>query len=188
MIKFFDYPWSVTLPLNNAYLPPPFGPTYSFKYPWTHDRAKCVWHAARFEGPLCARPRLGGPTAFTKSRTTLIQTLATLMALQSVGQLALRTRFEQSSNGATWAASSEHCDRVFARRSIAVSRREAARVVNDDSAFSPTDLEKVLRATDADAGTLPSRLWDVVNDFDPVKLMQLRPESCLSGCGRGIRH
>ena len=44
---------------------------------------------------------------------------------------------------------------------------------NDDSPFSPTDLEKVLRAWDADAGTLPSRLWDNVNAFDPVKLMNV---------------
>jgi hypothetical protein len=43
-------------------------------------------------------------------------------------------------------------------------------VQNDDAPFSPTDLEKVLRAWDADHGTLPSRLWDVTNSFDPLKL------------------
>lgn len=42
--------------------------------------------------------------------------------------------------------------------------------LNDDAPFSPTDLEKVLRAWDADAGTLPSRLWDCVSAFDPLKL------------------
>ena len=41
----------------------------------------------------------------------------------------------------------------------------------DDAAFSTSDLEKVLRAWDADAGTLPSRLWDCVNAFDPQKLL-----------------
>ena len=46
---------------------------------------------------------------------------------------------------------------------------------SDDAPFSPTDLEKVLRAWDADSGTLPSRLWDCVNDFDPLKLMNYDP-------------
>ncbi|MFO0790957.1 MAG: hypothetical protein U0805_15975 [Pirellulales bacterium] len=41
---------------------------------------------------------------------------------------------------------------------------------NDDAPFSPTDLEKVLRGWDADVGTLPSRLWDCVSAFDPLKL------------------
>ncbi len=44
-------------------------------------------------------------------------------------------------------------------------------IQNDDAAFSTSDLEKVLRAWDADAGTLPSRLWDCVNAFDPAKLV-----------------
>ncbi len=42
---------------------------------------------------------------------------------------------------------------------------------NDDAPFATTDLERVLRAWDADSGTLPSRLWDVVDAFDPIKLM-----------------
>lgn len=42
--------------------------------------------------------------------------------------------------------------------------------LSDDAPFSTTDLEKVLRAWDADAGTLPSRLWDCVSAFDPLKL------------------
>jgi hypothetical protein len=45
----------------------------------------------------------------------------------------------------------------------------------DDAAYSPTDLEKILRSGDADSGTLPSRLWDVVNDFDPIKLLNYDP-------------
>ncbi len=43
---------------------------------------------------------------------------------------------------------------------------------NDDAPYSPADLERVLRAWDADSGTLPSRLWDVVDAFDPLKLLQ----------------
>jgi len=46
---------------------------------------------------------------------------------------------------------------------------------NDDAPFSTTDLEKILRAEDPEAGTLPSRLWDVVSEFDPLKLMQYDP-------------
>lgn len=50
-----------------------------------------------------------------------------------------------------------------------------AKGLNDDAPFSVTDLERVLRAWDADSGTLPSRLWDVVNAFDPLKLMEYDP-------------
>jgi hypothetical protein len=42
--------------------------------------------------------------------------------------------------------------------------------INDDALFATADLERVLRAWDADSGTLPSRLWDVVDAFDPQKL------------------
>lgn len=42
---------------------------------------------------------------------------------------------------------------------------------NDDAPFAVSDLERVLRAWDADAGSLPSRLWDVVSVFDPQKLL-----------------
>ncbi|MCI0331954.1 MAG: hypothetical protein L0228_01860 [Planctomycetes bacterium] len=45
-------------------------------------------------------------------------------------------------------------------------------VQNDDAPYSPADLERVLRAWDADSGTLPSRLWDVVDAFDPLKLLE----------------
>ena len=47
--------------------------------------------------------------------------------------------------------------------------------LNDDAPFATADLERVLRAFDADAGTLPSRLWDVVDVFDPLKLMEFDP-------------
>jgi hypothetical protein len=60
-------------------------------------------------------------------------------------------------------------------RSFVPSSPDFKTGLNDDAAYSPTDLEKVLRATDADSGTLPSRLWDVVNDFDPLKLMDFDP-------------
>ena len=52
--------------------------------------------------------------------------------------------------------------------------------MNDDAAFSPTDLEKVLRAWDADSGALPSRLWDSVDAFDPVKLIRFDPNDTVN--------
>lgn len=42
--------------------------------------------------------------------------------------------------------------------------------LNDDAPFSPGELERVLRAFDADAADLPGRLWDIVDAFDPEKL------------------
>jgi hypothetical protein len=46
---------------------------------------------------------------------------------------------------------------------------------NDDAAFATADLERILRGFDADAGTLPSRLWDAVDVFDPDKLIDFDP-------------
>lgn len=40
----------------------------------------------------------------------------------------------------------------------------------DDAPFSPAELERLLRAFDADAGKLPDRLWEIVDGFDPNKL------------------
>lgn len=65
----------------------------------------------------------------------------------------------------TWSAS-------FSNQATAFN---ASLVQNDDAPFATADLERVLRAFDADAGTLPSRLWDVVDVFDPVKLMTYDP-------------
>ncbi|MEM1305173.1 MAG: hypothetical protein AAGG46_09765, partial [Planctomycetota bacterium] len=41
---------------------------------------------------------------------------------------------------------------------------------NDDAPFTVAELERLLRAYDADAGRLPDRLWELVDDFDPNKL------------------
>ncbi len=49
-------------------------------------------------------------------------------------------------------------------------------VQNDDAPFATADLEKVLRSGDADAGTIPSRLWDAVGAFDPTKLTLDQPQ------------
>jgi hypothetical protein len=46
---------------------------------------------------------------------------------------------------------------------------------SDDAAFATADLERILRAYDADAGILPGRLWNVVDAFDPLKLFNGQP-------------
>ena len=46
---------------------------------------------------------------------------------------------------------------------------------NDDAPFATADLERILRAFDHDGGSLPSRLWDVVDVFDPLKLILFDP-------------
>lgn len=40
----------------------------------------------------------------------------------------------------------------------------------DDAPFSPAELERLLRAFDADASNLPDRLWEIVDGFNPDKL------------------
>ncbi|TWT99953.1 hypothetical protein Pla108_08970 [Botrimarina colliarenosi] len=40
----------------------------------------------------------------------------------------------------------------------------------DDAPFSPAELERILRAFDADADKLADRLWNAVDAFDPAKL------------------
>lgn len=43
--------------------------------------------------------------------------------------------------------------------------------LDDDAPFSPAELERLLRALDADADTLPDRLWNLVDAFDPEKFV-----------------
>lgn len=72
-------------------------------------------------------------------------------------------------------SSTQRRDTWSASFSDQASAFNASLVQNDDAPFATADLERVLRAFDADAGTLPSRLWDVVDVFDPVKLMTYDP-------------
>ncbi|MCH2119003.1 MAG: hypothetical protein MK161_15025, partial [Pirellulales bacterium] len=44
-------------------------------------------------------------------------------------------------------------------------------IASDDAPFATAELERLLRAYDADAGTIPSRLWELVDAFDPNKLI-----------------
>lgn len=47
---------------------------------------------------------------------------------------------------------------------------DTAAPLNDDAPFSAAELERLLRALDADATSLPDRLWNLVDAFDPIKL------------------
>lgn len=42
--------------------------------------------------------------------------------------------------------------------------------INEDALFSVAELERILRAPDADASDLPDRLWNLVDAFNPEKL------------------
>ena len=42
---------------------------------------------------------------------------------------------------------------------------------NDDAPFATAELERILRAYDSDVGTTPNRLWELVDAFDPDKLI-----------------
>ncbi len=52
---------------------------------------------------------------------------------------------------------------------------------SDDAPFATADLERILRAYDADAGVLPERLWNVVDAFDPLKLCNVRDGNATHG-------
>jgi hypothetical protein len=45
----------------------------------------------------------------------------------------------------------------------------------DDAPFATAELERILRAHDPEAGAVPSRLWDLVAAFDPIKLLSFDP-------------
>ena len=42
---------------------------------------------------------------------------------------------------------------------------------DDDAPFSVAEMERILRAHDPESGTAPSRLWELVDAFDPEKYM-----------------
>jgi hypothetical protein len=58
---------------------------------------------------------------------------------------------------------------------------DPAAAVNDDAPFATADLERILRAHDADAGVLPDRLWNLVDAFDPLKLSNVHDGNATHG-------
>ncbi|TWT88980.1 hypothetical protein Mal64_24710 [Pseudobythopirellula maris] len=66
--------------------------------------------------------------------------------------------------------SAEARRRPVADLQAVVNSYPAGAPINDDAPFSPAELERVLRANDADAGDLEGRLWNLVDAFDPAKL------------------
>jgi hypothetical protein len=51
----------------------------------------------------------------------------------------------------------------------------SASPMSDDAPFATADLERLLRSFDADSGILPDRLWNLVDAFDPIKLIDNQP-------------
>ncbi|QDU58268.1 hypothetical protein Pan181_45010 [Aeoliella mucimassa] len=45
----------------------------------------------------------------------------------------------------------------------------SATPINDDALFAPAEMERILRSYDPETGTAPSRLYDIVEAFDPNK-------------------
>jgi hypothetical protein len=86
-----------------------------------------------------------------------------------VRPLLTDTPYELNINSAqrrdTWAASFPDAATAF----------NASLVQNDDAAFSTADLERILRGADADSGLLPSRLWEAVDVFDPLRMAIYNP-------------
>ncbi|HEY3392000.1 MAG TPA: hypothetical protein VGK58_04795, partial [Lacipirellulaceae bacterium] len=69
-------------------------------------------------------------------------------------------------------SSAQRRDTWSASFNLATDAFSASLRQSDDAPFATADLERILRGGDADAGTLPSRLWDVVDVFDPVRRME----------------
>ncbi len=51
----------------------------------------------------------------------------------------------------------------------------------DDAPFATAELERIVRGYDADVGTLPSRLWNLVDAFDPVKYAEVLDDNYANG-------
>lgn len=146
-LKFFNYPWSV-LELSAFGTPPDLKGRYALGLDYT---GQPVYEVANDINPN------------TIGKTQLPFNLLA----KSPYELDLTSAQRRDS----WASSTD----VLGPFKDASTAYTTSLTQSDDAPFSPTDLEKVLRGWDADAGTLPSRLWDVVNEFDPIKLMNYDP-------------
>lgn len=156
-LKFFDYPWSLSFVQPNLNQSA-FGtmPDLRARYALGLDyMGQPVYEVANDVNPNTAT--LGNPNLATFPNN---QRLPFDLLAKSPYELDLSSvqRRDEWLTGA---------NALLSDTSAAFNQ---SLVQNDDAPFSSTDLEKVLRAWDADAGTLPSRLWDCVSAFDPLKL------------------
>jgi hypothetical protein len=169
-LKFFDYPWAST---QTSALSAP--PTYPSTYPPTYAPISAFGTSPDLKGRYAVGVDYNGQPVYEVANDVNPQTalltpdkwLRFNLLAKSPYEIDLTNQQRRDS----WASRTNSTSAM----SDPVTAFNTSLGQNDDSAFSATDLEKVLRGWDADSGTLPSRLWDVVNDFDPLKLMDFDP-------------
>ncbi len=170
-IKFFDYPWSSRHPA-------------AFGQPWEFGQPSAFGTPPDLKGRYALGLDYSGQPVYEATHdlnpnTALLANPSKWLPFNLLANSPYELDLSSQQRRDDWAASFANTQAAFNAsidRSFNRAYDPAAQIgLNDDAPLSPTDLEKVLRATDADAGTLPSRLWDVVNDFDPLKLMNYDP-------------
>ncbi len=150
-LKFFDYPWSnvqVTSYQSAFGVAPDLKARYALGLDYTGQ-------------PVYEVASDVNPAAFAANQNLPFNLLAKSPYELDLNSAQRRDRWGVSNYADSTAAFNSTVD-------FSASGGQSG--LSDDAPFSTTDLEKVLRAWDADAGTLPSRLWDCVSAFDPLKL------------------
>jgi hypothetical protein len=147
-IKFFDYPWSIN-GRSGFGTPADLKARYAVGLDYS---GQPVYEVAKDVNP-----------------NTALQPPAQWLPFNLLAKTPYELDLSRARRRDDWAADFPNATTAF-NTSVDFSASGGQIGLNDDAPFSPTDLEKVLRAWDADSGTLPSRLWDVVSAFDPLKL------------------
>lgn len=176
-LKFFDYPWSFWDAWSGSTLrnyQSAFGtmPDLKGRYALGLDYAgQPVYEVANDWNPMNARAPANPNLPITNQGFPFNLLANTPYELNLSGQQR-RDNWASATNNFGPLSDSATAFNTSVDRSFDPAGQHG---LNDDAPFSPTDLEKVLRGWDADHGTLPSRLWDVASEFDPLKLRDYDP-------------
>lgn len=169
-LKFFDYPWASTQPSALT-----FPPTYPLSYPPTYPATSAFGTAPDLKGRYALGLDYTGQPVYEVANDVNPNTAALTPDKWLRFNLLANTPYEMDLSSPqrrdSWASRTNS----FGSMVDPVTTFQTSLGQNDDAPFSPTDLEKVLRGWDLDASTLPSRLWDVVDSFDPYKLCWFDP-------------
>lgn len=149
-LKFFTYPWNVMHPTAFGTWPDLFG-----RYAIGLDYGGQPFYEAKYD---------------RNPATPTTQWWWNHLLAKSPYELDLSSPQRRDTSSVTFATPADAWS-----RSVDLSYLGGPAGLNDDAPFATADLERVLRAWDADAGTLPSRVWDVVDVFDPEKLLSFDP-------------